>query len=173
MADRRIEHTFPCSENVFWERLFLDDVFNRECYLGALGFERWEVVHSEERDGLVYRTIDAVPPMGHLPAPLKKLLATGNGYQETGIYDPKRRVYRVTAKPQSLADKLTIRGELTTVTTADGQCRRTYVATVEARLFGVGSVFERAVLDGTEKAYERSTAFSRQWLVKHSLTSLT
>jgi hypothetical protein len=49
MKERRIEHTYDCSADVFWSRIFLDDAYNQKLFLEELHFESWRVIRSEER----------------------------------------------------------------------------------------------------------------------------
>src|SRR5262245_18808947 len=114
MKQRRIEHTYSCSSEVFWNRIFLDDEYKRKMFIEELNFQSWRVLSSETRGTEVHRTIEAVPPLGDLPAPLKKLLANGAGYEEKGVADLKGHRYRLQVTPRSLASKLTIEGELST-----------------------------------------------------------
>lgn len=162
MAERSVEHEYPCDEETFWNELFLNEEHGQACYQ-ALGFGRYEVIRSEQREGRVHRVVEAVPPEVQLPGPLKKLLANGSGYRETGVYDPSTRQYEVNVTPFSLADRLEIRGKLYTRPTPSG-CQRVYVAQVKAKVFGIGALVERTILDNTEKAYAHSARFSREWL---------
>ena len=49
MKERRIEHTYDCSAEVFWNQLFLDDEYNRKLFVDELHFSVWRVVRLEER----------------------------------------------------------------------------------------------------------------------------
>ena len=49
MKERRIEHTYDCSADVFWSQIFLDDAYNRKLFLEELHFESWRVLSQDER----------------------------------------------------------------------------------------------------------------------------
>src|SRR5688500_6389782 len=51
MKERRIEHTYDCSAEVFWNQLFLDDEYNRKLFVDELHFSTWRVIRLEERGG--------------------------------------------------------------------------------------------------------------------------
>ncbi|MEO8184287.1 MAG: hypothetical protein ABI895_36160, partial [Deltaproteobacteria bacterium] len=94
MKERRIEHTYDCSADVFWSKIFLDDDYNRKLFLEELHFESWRVVSSQERASELHRVVEAVPRLGDLPAALKRLLSEGASYQERGVVDRGAQRYR-------------------------------------------------------------------------------
>jgi hypothetical protein len=170
MKERRIEHVYDCSAEVFWKQIFLDEEYNRKLFLEELHYGVWKVLRSEERGNELHRVIEASPPLpGDLPAVLKKLLSDGLGYEEHGVFDRAKQRYRVDVKPKSLANKLTITGELSTVPLSDRSCRRIYVARAEARVLGVGGMIEQRLLDDIEKSYNKSAVFTNRWIAEHHL----
>jgi Protein of unknown function (DUF2505) len=166
MKERRIEHTYDCSAELFWSQIFLDDEYNRKLFQDELHFSVWRVLRSEERGNELHRTIEATPPLGDLPGVLKKLLSEGLGYEEHGVLDRKNQRYRLEVKPRSLASKVTIQGELTTQPLSDHSCRRIYVARADARVLGVGGMIEQRLLDDIEKSYNASAVFTNRWIAE-------
>jgi uncharacterized protein DUF2505 len=166
MKERRIEHTYDCSAEVFWNQLFLDDEYNRKLFVDELHFSTWRVLRLEERGTELHRVIEATPPLGNLPAALERLLSDGLGYEEHGVLDRASQRYRLEVKPRSLASKLTILGELSTQPLSETSCRRIYVAKVEARVFGVGGMLEQRLLDDIEKSYNKSAVFTNRWIAE-------
>jgi hypothetical protein len=166
MKERRIEHTYDCSAEVFWSQIFLDEEYNRKLFLDALHFSTWRVLRSEERGDELHRVIEATPSVADLPAVLQKLLSDGLGYEEHGVLDRKNQRYRLEIKPRSLANKVTIQGELSTQPLSDRSCRRIYVPRVEARVFGVGGMIEQRLLDDIEKSYNKSAVFTNRWIAE-------
>jgi hypothetical protein len=169
MKERRIEHTYSCSAEVFWNQIFLDDEYNRKLFLDELHFESWRVVSTQERGGQTHRVIEAVPRMGELPGPLKRLLEGGLGYEERGVLDRAAQRYTLQATPRSLASKLTILGELSTTPLGPRECRRTYLAKVEAKVFGVGGMIEERLLADVEKSYNKAALFTNRWIAEKGL----
>lgn len=163
MATRRIEHVFDCNVETFWEKIFLDDEFNRQLFVGRLGFASWKVLECAPTDDGLRRVVEAVPSVGELPGPLRKALANGLGYREEGQLFRSESRYSVRVVPASLPQQLDISGELRVVPDGAG-CRRIYDATVNARLFMVGSLLETRLLDDITKSYEVAAAFSRERL---------
>lgn len=169
MKERRIEHTYDCSAETFWSKIFTDDEYNQKLFLGELRFSEWKVVRSEERTGELHRVIQATPPLGDLPSALKRLLSDGLGYEERGVLDRNDQRYRLEVTPRSLASKLTIQGELSTTPLSERSCRRVYLARVEARVLGVGGMLEQRLLDDIEKSYNKSAAFTNRWIAERQL----
>lgn len=167
MKERRIEHTYSCSEEVFWNRIFLDDEYNQKLFVGELHFESWRVVRSEVRGSEVHRVVEGVPRIGdRVPGAVKKLLADGVGYEERGVVDLQAHRYRLEVTPRSLANKLTITGELSTTPVGERACRRIYIGRVEARVFGVGGVLEDLLLDNIAKSYDKAAVFTNRWIAE-------
>ena len=169
MKERRIEHTYDCSADVFWSKIFLDDEYNRKLFQDELHFESWRVSSSEQRGQEIHRVVEAVPRLGDLPAALKRLLSEGAAYQERGVVDRSAQRYRLEVTPRSLASKLSISGELFTTPLAERSCRRTYVARVEARVFGVGGMIEDRLLHDIERSYVKAAVFTNRWIADHGL----
>jgi hypothetical protein len=169
MTQRHIEHVYECNPSVFWNQIFMDSEYNRRLFLDELGFDSWELISNEERGDEVRRVIEAVPRVKELPAVLQKLVQNGLGYRESGVFDRKTQRYKCEAVPRSLASKLSIKGEMYATPLGDKSFRRVFVADVEAKVFGVGGLLERQVLDGLEKSYAKSAAFTNRWIADRGL----
>ncbi len=171
MAHRHIAHEFDCSVETFWERLFFVDEYITALFREGLKFARWDIVERYDTpDGLV-RVVEAVPPVRELPAPIQKVMKQGAGYTERGEYFRSQSLFKVQATPKSLADKVTVTGEMRVAPLGEQRCRRTYDAHVEARIFGIGGLVENKVLDDLVKSYDKSAEFTRRWLLDHGLST--
>src|ERR1700761_8929184 len=81
MAELRVEHVFECSEETFWTKVFFDDDYNRRLFQDLLKFPLWRVAKTEDTGTEVRRTIEASPPIGDLPGPLKAVVGESAGYE--------------------------------------------------------------------------------------------
>lgn len=169
MSQRRIEHVYECSPSVYWDKIFMDSEYNRQLFLQGLNFESWELVSSEEQGDEVRRVIDAVPRVRELPSALQKVVKEGLGYRERGVFDRRSQRYRCDVEPRSLASKVTIKGEMFAEPLGDKRFRRVFIADVEARVFGIGGLIERHILDGLEKSYAKSAEFTNRWIAERGL----
>jgi hypothetical protein len=167
MAEIRVEHVFKCSEETFWTKIFFDDEYNRRLFLETLKFPVWRV--AEEQGDEVRRTIEASPPVGDLPGPLKAVVGENAGYEERGVFDKKTRRYRVQVVPNRMSDKINVSIEMWTEPLGDGQCKRFARATATAKIFGVGGMLEKKLLADLERSYEKSAAFTNTFVSEKGL----
>ena len=169
MVRARIEHTFNCDADTFWDKVFFDDEYNRRLFLEALSFEGWRQVRLDASETRVERVVDAKPNMPDLPAPLKKLAERGLGYRETVVFDKKTRVLKTEIEPESLKGKLSIRGEIRCEPAGPGKCRRVYDTNIEAKVFGVGGMIEKRMLADIEDGYAKAAVFTNAYLAEKGL----
>lgn len=165
MATRRIEHVFDCDVETFWNEFFLNEEFNKQLFIGRLGFARWELVKSQPTEDGLRRVVEAVPSTKDLPAPLRKALQGGLGYREEGVWSRTRSVYSLKVIPASLPDKIDVRGEMRVVPEGAG-CRRIYDAEATARIMLVGGLLESRLLNDVAESYEVAATFSKEWLAR-------
>jgi hypothetical protein len=169
MLELRVDHTLECSEDVFWDRLFLDEEYNRRLFVEYLKFEKFREQKRETRDGLLYRVVEAVPPVGDVPAALKAVIGQGAGYEERGVLDRAKKTYRVEVVPNRLADKIEVRLEVSTAPVAADRCRRLVRGTISAKIFAVGGVLERKLVADLEKSYAKSVDFTNRYVREKAL----
>ena len=169
MAEIRVEHVFKCSEETFWTKIFFDDEYNRRLFREILKFPVWRVAKVEEQGDEVRRTIEASPPVGDLPGPLKAIVGDNAGYVERGVFDKKTRRYRVQVVPNRMSDKISVAVEMWTEAMGDAQCKRIARATATAKIFGVGGLLEKKMLSDLERSYEKSAAFTNTYVVEKGL----
>jgi len=169
MAEIRVEHVFNCSEETFWTKVFFDDEYNRKLFQETLRFPVWRVLKSEDRGDEVRRTIEASPPIGDLPGPLKAVIGDSAGYEERGVFNKKTHRYQVQVVPNRMADKVTVNVEMWTEPMGDTKCKRFARASATAKIFGVGGMLEKKLLGDLEKSYEKSAAFTNAFVSEKGL----
>lgn len=169
MSEIRVEHVFKCSEETFWTKVFFDDEYNRRLFQEVLKFPVWRVSKTEERGDEVLRTIEASPPIGDLPGPLKAVVGDNAGYEERGVFNKKTRRYRVQVVPNRMADKISVVVEMWTEPLGDAQCKRIAKATANAKIFGIGGMLEKKMLSDLERSYEKSASFTNTFVAEKQL----
>ncbi len=170
MADFRFEHTFNCSQETFWSKVFLDEEYNRRLFLERLKFSQWRELERQEKDGKLHRVVEAAPPVGELPGPLKSVIGDNAGYQERGVLDHERHHYSVTVVPNRLADKISVRLEISTTADGPNRCRRLVQGSVNAKIFGVGGLLEKKMIADLDKSYTKSAEFTNAFLAEKNLS---
>lgn len=169
MSDVRIEHVFACSEQTFWEKLFWDDEYNQRLFIGHLGFTQWKIIATDENDRERRRTIDVLPKTGEIPAPVKKVIGETLGYREEGVFDKAQKRYRLKVIPSKMADKLSVHGELWTTAVGDREVRRFFTGSVVCKIFGVGGLVEKRIIDDMKTSYASSAEFTNRFIVEKGL----
>jgi hypothetical protein len=164
MPDFRVEHTFNCSEESFWSKVFFDEDYNRRLFLERLKFSVWRELSREERGNEIHRVIEAAPPVGDLPGALKAVVGEGVGYKEHGVFDRAARRYTVRVEPNRMADKIQVQLEMTTVADGPERCKRLVKGSVNAKIFGVGGLLEKKMIADMEKSYAKSAEFTNAYV---------
>lgn len=170
MAEVRIEHTYDCSEDTFWGKVFFDPDYNQRLFKEALEFPVYEQTKSEETDSEIRRTLNVVPKLGPMPGPLKAILGEGLGYKEDGVFDKKTKRYSINITPNKLADKVTIKGVMYAKPKGD-KMTRVFECTVTAKIFGVGGMLEKRVIGDMEDSYAKGATFTNKWLKEKGLAA--
>ncbi len=168
MSDARIVHDIQGSEDTFW-KLFFDKEYNEALFLRALAFDAWKLVSQDESDARIERVVDAIPKVGDLPGPLKKLVENGVGYRERGTFVRAEKRMKMTVEPTVMADKLSISGVIHTEPTGDKSCRRIYDAVVTAKMFGIGGMIEGRILADIKQSYDKAAEFTNRWIREKGL----
>jgi len=169
MATLEVEHVFNCSEATFWDRVFLDPEYNERLFKTELKFPVWREVKKEERDGVLHRWVEVVPYVGELPAALKAVVGEGVGYEERGLLDRAAKSYRVEVIPNRMAEKISVKVEMTTTPEGENRCRRRARAEATAKIFGIGGMLEKRLLADLEKSYQKSADFTNRFVAEKSL----
>jgi hypothetical protein len=169
MASLEVEHTFNCSEATFWDRLFLDPEYNERLFKTELKFPVWREVSREERGGILYRVLEIVPYVGELPGALKAVVGEGIGYEERGSLDRAARRYKVDVVPNRLADKVSVKVEMSTTADGENRCRRKARAEATVKIFGVGGSLEKRLLSDLERSYQKSADFTNRFISEKGL----
>ncbi len=162
--DLRIEHTFDCSEDAFWGKLFFDEEYNRRMYYDALNFPLWREISSDDRGDELIRIIECEPNLGDLPGAIKKVIGDNLRYREEGHYDKASRRYRLKIIPSRLADKMGVEGELFTESAGDGKCKRIFTAKINVKIFGVGTMIEKRLVSDLRRSYDVGAGFTVDYI---------
>jgi hypothetical protein len=165
----RIEHTFACSEDTFWDKLFFDEEYNRRMHMDTLHFALWREVSREDRGDHLARVVECEPPLGDLPGPIQKVVGDGLRYREEGRFQKSPRRYTVHVVPNRLADKMSVEAQLTTAPLGDNQCKRIFTATVNVKIFGVGGMIEKRIASDLQRSYDAGARFTTKYLQEKGL----
>lgn len=164
MAHARIQHLYDCDEATFWRQVMFDEAFNSRLYLEHLHFDEWKILRLDDTETQLVREVSVRPVTGELPAPLKKLIGQNFGYRELGRFDKQARRYSFEIFPNTLPDKLHIRGDIQVTPRGESQCERTLELDVEAKVFGVGGMIEKRIIGDTRDSFDKGHRFAQREL---------
>lgn len=169
MAGFQNTYDIECSEETYWEKVFLNEEYNRRFFKEELHFPEWRELGRKEVDGKLYRDVKATPYVGELPGALKAVIGDGLSYEERGVFHRAERRYELDAIPSRMADKVTTKITMSTTAAGEGRCRLNVEATVTARVFMVGGLLEQKTLADLKRSYEKNAAFSNRYIRENGL----
>ena len=164
-----IKHTVNTDVETFWNRLFLDEAFNRALFVDFLGYVAFSLQHeAPAADGTIVRRLDATPK-NELPELAKKLLGVkALAISEQGTFDPTARKYVGHASVIG-SKKLAVDYELFAEPRGDKTCERVAVIQDTVKVPGLGTLIEAAIQKATRENYDLSANFSNRWLEQQGL----
>jgi hypothetical protein len=151
-------HTIDCDVDTFW-KVFFDPEFNKELYLKALGFTKYDVLEQTDTGRRVRGT-----PKVNMPKPVMALIGEGFSYVEEGRFDKAGSAYRWKMTPSTMADKFKNEGSIRVEPAGEGKCTRIDEATIEAKVFGIGGMIESSTETEVASSWDKTCSFMNRWL---------
>ena len=156
-----VSHTFQGISLDDYEKLYFDEPFN-EALCKAVRLER-ELVSLED-DGRRIRRVVRVAPDRQLPKPVARALG-GAKIAYTEHVDYARGSYEGTWRtdPSLLKEKIASSGRFG-FREKDGGVERWVEGDVTVKIFGVGGMIEKLIVEDVRRSYDDAAAFTRSWL---------
>jgi hypothetical protein len=161
----------PCTPDTFWAA-FLDESYLSSLYLEELECRAFAVIEIGETS----RKLRIVPKM-KLPAPVARLIGESFAYEDHGTLDRARNewTWRMvqpanldpTSKPRK--DVVTMHGTVRVAAAGNGHCRRTDDFSIDAKMFGLGSLIESSIEKELLNARTKEYVFLARWVDKLGL----
>lgn len=161
----RPRHEIDCTPDRFWE-LYLDDEFQRRMFVDGLGWLPPTITHGADSEDEFQRTMEANPKV-LISGPVARLIKHTLGFVETASFDKAERVFRMKHRTNIFGDKVRLQGEFRVEPVGEHRCRRVARLEVEAHVFGVGRLLEKAVEINMKKGWDDSAVFFNRWVAKH------
>src|SRR5688572_25085183 len=147
----RIELPLKVTPETFWTRLFFDPEYNSGLYQ-ALGFQPFEVLALEQREGgRIRRLLRAEPPV-NAPGLLKRKLSARLSYLDDGEFDPATQTWTFTNESNVAKGSSKIGGTIRAEPTAEGTLQVIELE-VSISAFGLGAIAERVVERNMRDSY--------------------
>ncbi len=169
MPGFRTDNVLDCSQETYWDKVFLDDEYNRRLFFDELHFVEWKELDRKADDEVVKRVVKATPYVGELPGALKAVLGDGVGYEERGTLQRKAHRYEADAIPNRMADKVSVKVTMSTTATPDGRCRLVVEGSVSARVFAIGGLLEQRMVSDLRRSYEKGAALANKFVAEKGL----
>ncbi len=169
MPEVTLKHEIDTDEDTFWSKIVLDEAFNKKMYEGQLKFPAWKLLEMKEDDAKITRRVQVDPPVGDLPAAVKKIIGDKLSYTEEGTFDKKTKRYTFKVTPSTMAEKTKVRGELWTEKLGDKKIMRMCKINVEVKIFVVGGMVEDRIMSDLRSSYENSTTITNQHIKDNGL----
>ena len=156
----------PCTPDTFWST-FLDESYVRTLYVDELEYHTFDILELSTTSRKL-----RIAPNIRLPAPVAKLIGDSFVYEEHGTLDRANNEWtwrmvqpaNLDSKRKPRKDAVIMHGTARIEASGAGHCRRTDASSVEAKIFGLGSLIESTIDKELQRARAKEYAFLRGWL---------
>ena len=169
MSEITLRHEIDTDEATYWSKCVFDADFNKKLYIDALKFPEWRLLDSKDDDAKLWRRVQVDPPVGNMPAAVKKVLGDKLSYVEEGTFDKKAKRYSFKVTPSTLAEKTKVSGEMWVEKLGDKKIARVTKMSVEVKVFMVGGLVEERILSDLKSSYDKGTVFTNQYIKENGL----
>ncbi len=157
-------HDIHCAAERFWE-LHLDSAFTRALIEEGLGFHACDI-QSVTREGDTVRRVMVVQPKIDVPQAVAKILGPRLSYREDGVYRADTGTWEWTTRLGVMADKIRMGGAMRVEPTGSDRCRRVADLWVDAKVFGLGGLVEKAAEKNMRKGWAEGARWTNAWLAR-------
>ncbi|MBN2192454.1 MAG: DUF2505 family protein [Polyangiaceae bacterium] len=168
MADVRLEHVHNCGVDTFW-KVFFDLEYQTTLFCDGMRFPSFEQLSFEETDRQIRRVIRVTPRLVGIPGPLQKVIGDGVSYEEHGVFDKTSKTFKYSIKTSRMPDKVKTDGVVYCVPAGEGKSKRIFEMTVVAKIFGVGAMIEKQIIQDTTRDYATGAQFTNKYLAAKGL----
>jgi len=157
-----IAHTFAVTPEQY-EAVYFDEAFGvAQCEAVSLGRT---LLKLEKTDTRIVRHV-RIEPAREIPGPIAKLIGNAKiAYVEEIDYDVTKRAARWRTVPNIAADKIETAGTFEFLAAGTGT-NRIVRGDITVKVFGLGGVIEKFIVEDVKKSYEKAAAFTRDWIAK-------
>ncbi len=164
-----VRNVYNVSKDVFWDKIFFDERYNREAYLEGLGFAHFEIIDFEKNDdGSLERKLSLEPNV-EIPDLLRKVIGQRVRYVEHGHFDPSTGRWQYRVIPSQVPDKVEIQGTIWLDKITDHSVERVCECDVNVRILGLGKMVEKLIVETTKAHYDRIYGFTQKYIAAHKL----
>ena len=159
MKHLALRHELACSADAYWACV-LDPEYNRQLFMGALRFVRYDVTAQHEFDDHVLREVRAEASRLGVPAFLHKALP----YLEQGDLDRRRSLYSFRTFNEAMGERVKIHGYMHVAELGAHRCERSTEVHVDVTMLGVGGFVENRLVTDFTRSCNVSAEFTNAWV---------
>lgn len=168
MPELTLRHEINTDEDTYFGKVVFEEAFNHELFVQNLGIG-WKLLSQDSDDTQLARRVHVEPPVGELPAVLKKMLTSKVSYVEEGTFDKRTKRYTFRIVPSIQPEKAKILGEVWVEKLGEKKIARFCRVSVDVSVFMVGSMVEERITSNIKTSYEKAAQFANEYIAKHSL----
>lgn len=162
-------NVFNTDIETYWSKIFFDPDYNRALYVDTLGFKQWEIKElTGEYPGVRTRK-QFLEPKSDAPAVVTKLVGGSITYQEEGRFDPTTSIWTYQIGLSKMADKVRIGGKFWVESRGEKRIERICDVDITVSIPLVGGTVEKFIEAETRASYEKTTAFTNNWIAAKGL----
>ena len=165
MASHTLEHVIDCPPARMWE-LFFDDAFNVEMYEQGMGFPSCKIAEKRDDGRILHRRMVCIPKVD-MPTALAKVVGDRTGYEEIGDWVRSAGEWRWHLVLAAFGEKVKITGTMRLEPLGEGKCKRITPFSVEANVFAIGKLVEKASTDNVVSGWDASARWINGWLARN------
>jgi hypothetical protein len=155
-----LSNTLPCSAEEAWSLISADEFLEAS---NAGSRVKKESLLKEERDGLLYERIRVTFPQKLPRLEARALNREKLSYVQEQTTDSSRHLSQWQVKVDGAGDKIKAHGTFC-LRPAPGGCLRIIEGEVKVSIPLIGGKIEREVVNKLKSSYEKSAAFTLQWI---------
>ena len=160
-----IEDIFDIDRERYENEMFFDPEMNRHIN-ESLKLGPKHLIEEIDNDEILYRK-NLFSPKIDIPKSAKKLIRNkGLGYFESSTFYKGKHYANWSIKTEMFPDKITGGGKFL-FEEVGNKTRRIVQGEINAKMFGVGEIIERLIIQNLEENYEKITKVTKQWIKEH------
>ncbi len=169
MPEITLRHEIDTDEDTYWSKIVFDAPFNEKMYMGGLKFPMWKLLDSKDEEAKLWRRVQVDPPVGDVPAAVKKVIGDRLSYVEEGTFDKKTKRYSFKVTPSTMAEKTKVAGEMWVEKVSDKKIIRFTRISVDVKIFVVGGLVEDRIMGDLRSSYDKGTTFTNEFIKENGL----
>lgn len=166
----RIIHDFDVTPEVYFEKIHFDEEYNRRLHK-AMALKEYTIFEKDEDEKELRRKVRVVPERD-LPSMLKKIVGdAGLSYVEVAVFHKKEHKIDWKVLPDIMKDKVDSHGYFLVSPLGKGRCRREVDGVVEVKVFGVGGMVEKTIVENLQSSYEKAAVTTIEFIKEKGLAT--